>query len=437
MIQLEKRKSGWTVPNLRWWLAVLLFFASVLNYLDRQTLSILAPTMQKDLAITDAQYASSVNLFLVAYTISYVLSGRIVDKLGIRASMMLFVGWWSLANMLTGFARSFACLGGVRFMLGLGEAGNYTVAPKLVSEWFSARERGLAVAIYSLGGTIGATIAPVVVVAIASRWSWQSAFVTTGALGFVWLIPWLMIGDSPTSSKRITQAEADVIADAVAESDAAEPPAEKLTEGQRWRAVLGMRDVWVLMLGRLLTDPVWYFYQFWFAKYLHSARGLTQQQLSVTWVIFLAADIGVLAGGFFSSRLIGKGRQPRAARMAAMMGCACLLPLSPIVAMMPSVVLTLATGMLMVACHQVWLVNLTALVVDRIHDRWLGTAFGVVAAGSTMGGILMNSLVGQLVAHSYTPWFVIMAFLHPSAWLIMRWAGMHKGSTIKYAPVAV
>ena len=163
------------IRNLRWWIIGMIFFASVMNYIDRQALSILAPTVQKELGLTNQDYALVVNLFLVAYTISYIVSGRVVDKLGVRLSLALFIGWWSVANMLTAFSRSLGSLGAFRFLLGLGEAGNWTAAPKAVSEWFPARERGLAIGIYTLGATIGATLAPVLILALASWHSWQAA----------------------------------------------------------------------------------------------------------------------------------------------------------------------------------------------------------------------------------------------------------------------
>ena len=148
------------IPGLRWWIVTLIFGASVLNYIDRQTLSVLAPTIQKDLKLSNEDYASVLNLFLIAYTTASLLSGKVVDKLGVRVSLALFVGWWSVANILTGFARSAGSLGLFRFLLGLGEAGNWTAAPKAVADWFPARERGIAIGIYTLGATVGATIAP-------------------------------------------------------------------------------------------------------------------------------------------------------------------------------------------------------------------------------------------------------------------------------------
>jgi len=403
------------IPHLRWWIAGMIFLASVLNYIDRQTPSILAPTIQRELQLTNKDYASVVNLFLVAYTASLVLSGRLVDRIGVRASLALFVGWWSVANILTAFSRSLSSLGAFRFMLGLGEAGNWTAAPKAVAEWFPACERGTAIGLYTLGATLGATIAPILVVGMSTRFGWQAVFVVTGLAGLVWLVPWLWLYRRPAENPHITERERMHVAGAGAAPDAATAPAEG------WRAVLRRREVWRLMLARLLTDPVWYFYQFWFAKYLHDERGVGQTGLAVTWIIFLAADIGTLGGGWFSGQLIKRRYSPPASRLRIMLAAACVIPVSCLVPQVEALPLVLGIGMLVVFAHMSWLINLSALVVDLVPARSLATTFGLIAAGSSAGGIAMNWAVGRLVTHySYGPAFVAMACVHPLA-LLLNW----------------
>ncbi len=406
------------IRNLRWWIIGLIFLASVLNYIDRQALSILAPTVQKELGLTNQDYALVVNLFLVAYTISYIVSGRLVDKLGVRLSLALFIGWWSVANMLTAFSRSLGSLGVFRFLLGLGEAGNWTAAPKAVSEWFPARERGLAIGVYTLGATMGATLAPVLILALASWHSWQAAFVVTGAAGLLWLIPWLWLYRRPQEHPRVTAAELEHLA-----SDAV---AEKTADVAAWgdgRALFARREIWLLVAGRMLTDPVWYFFQFWFAKYLYEGRGLDQKSLSVTWVIFLAADMGALGGGWFSGLMVKRQVAPALSRLRVMLGCAALVPLAALIPFSGSLGLVLALGMIAVLAHMAWLINLSALVTDVVPRRSLATVFGLVAAGSTLGGIVMNQAVGQLVSgHSYDWAFYLMVGVHPLAWMIL-WFG--------------
>ncbi len=403
--------------HLRWYVIALIFGASVLNYVDRQALSILAPTIQADLRLSNEDYATVLNLFLAAYTVASLVSGRIVDRLGVRASLALFVAWWSVANILTAFARSAASLGICRFLLGLGEAGNWTAAPKAVSEWFPARERGLAIGIYTLGATLGATIAPILIVGLASWHSWQAAFVVTGAAGLVWLIPWLALYRRPGEHPLITDAERDLIA---AGSNAEGGEAAGDGWGRWWQA-FGRREIWLLILARMFTDPVWYFFQFWFAKYLHDARGLSQQQLQVSFVIFLAADVGVLAGGWLSGLLIKRGATPAASRLRIMLGCAALVPLAALIPHAGGLWVALGLGMVAVLAHLAWLINLSALVVDIVPKRTLGFAFGVVATGSALGGMMMNKAVGALVTGvSYDPAFHFMLLLHPLAWILLR-----------------
>ena len=425
------------IPHLRWWIAGMLFLASVLNYLDRQTLSILAPTIQKELALTDQDYALVVNLFLVAYTAATLLSGRVVDRLGVRVSLALFVGWWSVANLLTGFARSIVSLGAFRFLLGLGEAGNWTAAPKAVADWFPAKERGIAIGLYTLGATIGATLAPILIVNIASRHGWQMAFVVTGVTGLVWLGPWLWLYRRPSEHPRLSDQERAHLGLPSLEHVGGVPPPRSITTSLRgedspssksaadekpegWRTVLSRHEVWVLMLTRLLTDPVWYFYQFWFAKYLYGERSVSQLGLSITFVIFLAADFGALGGGWFSGLLIKRQVPPPASRVRIMAAAACVMPLSVLVPGVASLPVVLAIGMLVVFAHLTWLINLSSLVVDVIPQRSLATTFGVIAAGSALGGMVMNWAVGRLLTHaSYGPAFFVMAGLHPLALLLV------------------
>jgi ACS family hexuronate transporter-like MFS transporter len=445
------------IPHLRWWIATLLFGAAVLNYVDRQTLSALAPTIQHDLGMDDRDYANVVNLFLVAYTLAYLVSGRLTDLLGTRAGMAVFVCWWSLSNALTAAVGGVRSLGAMRFALGLGEAGVWPAASKAVAEWFPARERALAIGVYTMGATIGATVAPYIVIPLASwpfaerlPWlahllgpgtGWRMAFILTGLAGIVWLVPWWLLYRNPRQSTHITERELQLIT-----SDPVQPGATE--DPWTWRRILTSRVVWLLLFARLVTDPVWYFFQFWFAKYLHAVRGLEQQALTITWVIYAAAAVGSLAGGWASGWLIRRGRTAVASRLRVMLVCALLLPLSPLVASVSGLATSLAFAMVIVAAALAWLINLSALVVDLIPARSLGTVFGVVAAGSTVGGLVMNSLVAAMVTpqaplpngfldravhalfgpllqgvqgQGYGLWFAIMALLHPVAWLLLRY----------------
>lgn len=461
------------IPGLRWWIISLIFLAAVLNYVDRQTLSALAPTIQKDLGMDDHDYANVVNIFLVAYTIAYLISGKIVDKLGTRKGTLVFVIWWSIANMLTAAAQGMRSMSSYRFLLGLGEAGIWPAASKVVSEWFPARERGLAIGFYTMGATIGATCAPYIVIPLATYpyaqsfpWlqdllgqgtGWRLAFIITGAAGLLWLIPWLMLYRSPRQSANLSPSELALIE----EGEVVEENAPK-QESWTWKQVLTFRPTWLLLIGRLITDPVWYFYQFWFAKYLSTERGVSQEQLTITWVIYAAAGVGSVLGGWWSGQLIKKGKSPVVGRMWVMLICALLVPLSPFISMVTGLTLTLTITVVTVIASLAWLINISSLVVDVVPKHSVGTVFSVVAAGSTVGGIIMNTLVASMVSgpstkaagfldqtiqliagwlidavqgSGYGTWFWIMAFLHPLALILLYVGKISKYQSSKVATV--
>ena len=447
------------IIGMRWWIVVLVFLAAVLNYVDRQTLSALAPTIQKDLGMDDHDYANILNIFLVAYTLAYLVSGKLVDKIGTRRSTLVFVLWWSMSNLATAWAQGMKSMSAIRFSLGLGEAGIWPAASKIVSEWFPARERAIAIGFYTMGATIGATVAPYVVIPLATYdfagempWvnalfghgtGWRVAFLITGLMGLFWVIPWLFLYRTPQQSNLVTAEELALIEDGV--------PAPAATDEKSWSwgKVLSFKPLWLLLVGRLITDPVWYFYQFWFAKYLNTDRGLDQASLTITWVVYAAAGVGSLAGGWLSGMLIKRGVSPVAARLWVMLGCACLTPLSPLIASVSGLPLAMVFTGITVFAALSWLINISALIVDVSPKHSLGTIFSVVAAGSTLGGILMNMIVASMVSgpstkaagfldqgfhqifgplldavsgKGYGPWFVAMAFLHPLA-LLFIWTG--------------
>src|SRR5262245_13844273 len=408
------------IPHLRWWIAGLLFLSTVINYVDRQTLSVLARTIQNDLGMGDMDYTRVVQAFLLAYTVTYIFAGRITDWLGTRVSLAVFITWWSTANMLTALARSTFSLGCFRALLGIGEPGNYTAAPKAVSEWFPSKERGLVVGIYTAGATLGATIAPPLIAYLVKRYDWRSAFVFTGSLGLVWVIPWLWLYRLPKGHPRITAEELRLL-----ESSTPPEASERTNEGewQRWRVLLRRKEAWLLMISRVLTDPVWYFYLFWFPKYLGDARQLSLLEVGkVAWVVYVAADIGCVAGGRLSDQLIRRGIQPLTGRVRVMTVAACLLPLSPLIAFTPSLTVVLAVAAIAAFAHMTWQVTMGALIVDLFPSRSVATVFGLIAAGSGLGGLLSTEVVGRLVTYySYTPVFVLMGLLHPVALILVRW----------------
>lgn len=394
--------GGAVASRLRWVILALLFSSTVINYVDRQVLSILITEIQRDLGMTDLDYAGVVQLFLIAYTVAYLGAGWVTDRLGTRLSLALFVGWWSLANMLTGLVQSVGQLGAARMALGFGEAGNYTAAPKAVSEHFPAEERGLAIGIYTAGAMVGATIAPPLIAWLALSYGWRSAFVATGAAGFVWLIAWLAIYRTPAGVEATVRTPTP------------------------WRAILSERPIWGFAIARMVADPVWYFYLFWFPKYLTGERGLSLVELGqVAWIVYLAADFGSIGGGLLSGMFIKRGTAAPQSRLKAMAIAATMAPLGALIATGIEIGPMLALAGIVGFAHLVFQVNLGALIVDLYPTRVVATVFGLVAAGSGLGGILSTQLVGQLVTSaSWDSIFLLMAVLHPiavlGAWLALR-----------------
>lgn len=392
------------MKHQKWIVLALLFCASVINFIDRQSLSILARTIQNELGISDLGYSTVVQMFLFAYMLSFLVAGWITDRLGIRLSMTLFIAWWSVSNMLTGLATSLRSLAGARFLLGAGESGLYTVAPKVVGELFPPAQRGIAVGIYTAGATIGATLAPPLLAFLALSYGWRGAFFATGALGLFWIIPWLLFyRPTPRTVPAPTATGA----------------APKDNWG--WRDVFFCREALLLLAARTLTDPVWHFVLFWFPKYLTDVQKMSLPDVGrIAWIVYLAADIGCVAGGFLSGRLIQRGLRPPDARKWTMTIAAVFIPCSTLVPLVEAKTAMFVLVSIIALAHMTWIVTLTTLAVDLFPARRLGSIFGVIAAGSGLGGMLFTNLVGRLVTHfSYSPVFVIMGCLHPLALLLI------------------
>jgi len=399
----------------RWAILALLFASTVLNYVDRQTLSILAPVVQRDLGMSDLDYARVVQYFLIAYTLAFLGAGWVTDRLGPKVTLALFVGWWSLANMATGLARTTAHLGLARTALGLGEAGNYTAAPKAVSEHFPPEERAFAIGTYTAGAMVGATISPPLIAWLALSFGWRAAFIATGALGLVWLIAWLLV--YPRRQPVAT---------------------EEAREPTPWLAILSERPIWGFALARMIADPVWYFYLFWFPKYLIDERGLTLVGVAqLAWLVYLAADFGSIGGGLFSDRLIRRGVAPPKSRLIGMGLAASLAPLGVLIATGIGIGPTLAIAAAVAFAHLVFQVNLGTLIVDIYPPRVVATVFGLIAAGSGLGGILSTQIVGTLVTtNSYASIFLLMSVLHPIA-CVIAWTSLRSQPVSQLRPAPI
>jgi ACS family hexuronate transporter-like MFS transporter len=312
--------SARPIPNLRWGIAILLCLSSELNYLDRQTLSVLAATIQAELKLSDVDYSRITSAFLLSYMVMYAVSGKLVDVLGTRKSFLVFVSGWSVANMLHAFARTALHFQFFRFLLGAAEPANFPGGVKAVSEWFPMRERALAVGIFNAGTAIGGAVAVPLVSFIALMWGWRMAFVVTGALGFVWVAVWAAFYRLPQDHPRIGAAErALILADAEAERPQGGVPIARL---------LRMPEAWGCILVRFLTDPISYFLSFWIPKYLQSERGFSLAELgSYGWIPFAALTAGNIFSGAMPRYLISRGFSLSRARKTTILAVSCVMPL--------------------------------------------------------------------------------------------------------------
>lgn len=402
------------IPHLRWWIAALLFLSTVINYIDRQTLSVLAPVLARDLNLSPIEYSNILAAFLAAYTVMYVGSGFLVDRWGTRLSLSVFMVWWSLANMAHAFAQGVWSLGALRFLLGMGESGNFMAAFKAVSEWYPAKERAIVNGLINGGAAIGAVLAPPVVTWINANYGWQPAFIVTGSLGFVWLAFWLLIYYPPETHPRITEEERAYIL--------SDPPVAAGAEKTSWLQLLRYRQTWGLLLARFFSDPVWWFYLFWLPKYLVEQRGFSMAEMGMlAWMPYLAADGGALVGGWISGRLIARGLDPLRARMAVMLPFALVMPVSLMVNHAPTRALTLGLICVVTFSHMAWKTNQATLTNDVFPKPVIGTVSGILAFGNGLGGTLFTWMTGYVVQwFGYEAIFVLMSVLHPLAYFIVR-----------------
>jgi ACS family hexuronate transporter-like MFS transporter len=291
-------------------------------------------------------------------------------------------------------------------LLGIGEPGGYTASAKAVAEWFPVREKGIAVGMYTMGGTLGAAIAGPLVAFITTRYGWRMAFVVTGTLGLALALAWWLLYRKPAEHPQLSDAERAYLAS----EKIFDKPAT--TARLSWHELVKLKPMWLVLVARMITDPLWYFYLFWFPKYLQDARGFTLRDVGATiWIVFVAADLGSVAGGWSSGRFLQRGLTPIPARLRVMTGAGALLLFSWA---MPFVVWPIALASMMAFAHMAWLTNITTFSVDIFPAHIIGSAHGAIGAGSALGGLVSTAAVGWLVTHfSYNPSFFVMSLLHP------------------------
>jgi ACS family hexuronate transporter-like MFS transporter len=392
------------VGRYRWMICALLFAATAINYIDRQTIGVLKPTLQAELKWTEVSYADIVFWFQAAYAIGYLGFGPIIDRIGARAGYAVAFSVWTLAHIGHGFVHSITQFAVMRFTLGLGESGGFPASLKAVSEWFPQKERALAVGIFNAGSNVGAIVTPLVVPAITLLWGWRAAFVATGVATFVWLIAWLAIYRNPGVHPKLSPAE---LAYSRAGDDVSSP---KVSASVSWSKLLRVRETWAYALGKFLTDPIWWLYLFWLPDFLSKRYNLDLKSFGPPLVaIYLLSDIGSVVGGWGSSRLMKAGRSANAARKITMLICA--LAVTPIVVAQFVSQLWMAVAIigLATAAHQAWSANLMTLPSDMFPRVAVGSVVGIGGTAGAVGGMLMSKYNGYIldVFGSYQPIFAL------------------------------
>ena len=408
------------IPKLRWIIAVMLFLATSINYADRLALSVVSSDLRKEFAMTEQDYSFVVTAFLLAYSIMYAGSGYIVDRLGTRAGFAAFIFTWSLAAMLHGFVRGKWSLGGARFLLGLGEPGNWPAAAKATAEWFPAGQRALVIGIFNAGSSLGSALAPPVVAYLTLAYGWRAGFVFIGSVGLVWMVAWLFIYQPPHKNRFLSREEYLEIKDHV------RPPEETApaTAGSvNWRKVIGMRECYTLIVARFFTDPVIYFIIFWLPEYLRKERHFDLAMVGkYAWVPFIFGGIAYILGGWLSGWLMRRGwRLPTARKFVMLLGAA-FLPVSIVAPLLPEAWMAIAATCFATFGHGFWVSNLQALPTDLFPGQEMGTASGFSGMGGAVGGMLANLGTGWIVQNfSYAPVFLMAGLMHPLSIGLVYW----------------
>jgi ACS family hexuronate transporter-like MFS transporter len=395
------------VGNFRWVICALLLFGVTKNYMDRQLLGVLKTTLQHDFGWDDIQYGHLVSYFQMAYAAGMLLVGRLIDRFGTRAGYALAMTFWSLASMAHAGAGSFVSFAAARFALGFGEAGVFPASIKSVAEWFPKKERALATGIFNAGTSIGAIVTPLIAPWMASRWGWRSTFLFTGALGFVWLIFWLLLYRKPHEHPRVSQAELEYI-----RSDLSEPVGKI-----KWSALLPHRQTYTFVVGKFLTDPIWWFYLFWVPDFLQRQHNLVLTKIGAPIaVIYLISDVGSVAGGWLSSWLIRRGTSVNAARKLTMLVCAlCVTPIIFAYRIESLWAAVLVIG-LAAAAHQGFSANLYTLTSDMFPARAVGSVVGIGGMAGAIGGMFIAEVVGHTL--QWTGSYMVPFLMAGSAYLL-------------------
>ncbi len=442
-------KTKQSIGNYRWTICGLLFFATTVNYLDRQVLSLLAPSLSEEFGWSNSDYANITAVFQFIYAISMLFAGRIIDKLGTKKGYALAIVVWSLGAIMHAYSLPIGTafstvmvwvgVGAVpisiagfmlsRAVLGFGESGNFPAAIKAVAEYFPKKERSLATGIFNSGSNVGAILAPLTVPVIAEYYGWEFAFILVGAIGFLWIIFWYFLYEIPSKQKRLSKAEFDYIHhDCEIIAEEANTNVEKVS----WFKLLGYKQTWAFVFGKFMTDGIWWFFLFWLPKYLEAQFNMKGTDIVLPLaVLYSMTMVGSIGGGWFPMYFINKGHNPYDGRMKAMLVIA-LFPLVVLLAQplgyisfwMP--VLFIGVG---ASAHQAWSANIFTTVSDMFPKKAIGSIIGIGGMAGGIGGVLVSKLGGYLfdyydglghIQTGYTIMFVICAVAYLIAWSVMK-----------------
>lgn len=380
-----------TTGNYRWAICSLLFFATTINYLDRQVLGLLKPVLEKEYDWSEQDYSYIVMAFTATYAIGLVVFGRIVDKIGAKTGYTISVTIWSIAAMCHALVTGTLGFGIARASLGIGESGNFPAAVKTVTEWFPKRERALATGIFDSGSNIGACVAPILVPWLLGVYGWQAAFIITGAIGFIWLIAWRLIYQEPEKHAKLSASELAYIRSDDEKTESSDVPVEKIS----WAKLFSLRPTWSFIMGKFLTDPIWYFFLFWLPSYFSTTFNLDLKKPGLPLVIvYSAATVGAIGGGLLSSWLMKKGWTVSKARKTALLISAiCVVPI--IGARFVSD-MWVAVGLigLAVAGNAGWSSNIYTIVSDMLPKSAVSSVIGIGGMAGAIGGVLFPLFIG-------------------------------------------
>jgi ACS family hexuronate transporter-like MFS transporter len=411
------------IGNQRWIVVALLFFATTINYIDRQVIGLLKPTLEVEFGWSEKDYANIVMAFTAAYALGLLVFGRIIDKIGTKMGFSISIVFWSIAACLHGVVKTTFGFGVARAALGLGESGNFPAAIKTVAEWFPKKERALATGIFNSGANIGAVFAPILVPTILALYGWQEAFIITGAIGFVWLIFWLYYYEIPNRHKKVTEAELAHIHSDNEEDTGNEKPIT-------WGTLFRVRQTYVFIVGKLLTDPIWWFFLFWLPSYFSTSFNLDLKKPG--WplvIIYMATSIGSIGGGYLSSYFIQKGWPVFKARKTAMFIFAlCVLPIMS-AKYATNMWVAVALISLAAAAHQAWSANIFTVASDMFPKRAISSVVGIGGMAGSVGGVLFPIFVGYILetyrqlgdsTAGYNIIFFVCGLMYMVAWAIMH-----------------